>query len=111
MALIAPPANQPRLLIQVNADAAISGKMSIYMMPDDVVGIIRRSRRFLQDCPAIAGRTDRVGGAFLLKPANSTSAPQHGIRCLCFVQQHRMLAHDVLLSGLQRLLALPCHRL
>jgi hypothetical protein len=45
------------------------------MMLDDEVRIIRRSRRFLQDCPAIAGRKDRVAGHFYGFPQNPKSAP------------------------------------
>jgi hypothetical protein len=63
---IAPPV---RALIRCGLDPgqcerSQKGGMSVYMMSDDVVGIIRRSRRFLHDCPAIAGRKDRVAGHF-----------------------------------------------
>ena len=48
--------------------------MSIYMMSDDVVvGIVRRSRRFLQDCPATLVAKTALRGIFVM-PANFISA-------------------------------------
>jgi hypothetical protein len=50
--------------------------MSIYMMPDDDVGIIiRRSRRFLLRLPRHRWSQSPRCGAFLLVPANPKSAP------------------------------------
>src|SRR5437667_3096236 len=49
--------------------------MSIYMMSDDDVCIIRRSRRFLLRLPRHRWSYRPRCGAFLLLPANSKSAP------------------------------------